>query len=338
MGEYSKALSSHEQALEIRPKNSSSQSPSVWLLLTTASESVVLPARASTPKPFPIMNKHWKSDPKKLFRPIILISLTSYNSIGLGVRQDGRVLQSPVSSHEQALEIREKSLPANHSLMAYNLTTTSGWCTTTWASTPKPFPIMNKRWKSRQKTLPANHPDFAQYYSNIGSVYDGMGEYSKALSYYEQALKIRQKSFPVNHPDLATSYNIIGLVYHNMGEYSKGFSYYEQALEIKQKILPANHPSLTTSYNNIGSVYDDMGEYSKALSYYEQALEIEQKSLSANHPSLATSYSNIGSVYDDLGEYSKALSYYEQALEIYQKTLPANHPDLATSYNNIGLV
>ena len=29
-----------------------------------------------------------------------------------------------------------------------------------------------------------------------------MGEYSKALSYFERALDIRQRSLPLNHPDL----------------------------------------------------------------------------------------------------------------------------------------
>ncbi|CAF1551223.1 unnamed protein product [Rotaria magnacalcarata] len=43
-----------------------------------------------------------------------------------------------------------------------------------------------------------------------------MGEYSKALEYYEKALKIREISLPPTHPDLATSYNNIGQVYNSM--------------------------------------------------------------------------------------------------------------------------
>ena len=89
----------------------------------------------------------------------------------------------------------------------------------------------------------------------MGSVYSNMGEYSKALSYYEKCLDMRQKTLPANHPDLATSYNNIGSVYSNMGEYSKALSYYEKCLDMQKKTLPANHPSLAT-YNNIGLVYD----------------------------------------------------------------------------------
>jgi tetratricopeptide (TPR) repeat protein len=42
----------------------------------------------------------------------------------------------------------------------------------------------------------------AKTYGNIGILYQSTGEYSKALSYHEKALKIRQQSLPPNHPQL----------------------------------------------------------------------------------------------------------------------------------------
>jgi len=239
--------------------------------------------------------------------------------------------------YEKSLEIRKKTLPANHPDLAtsYN---NIGLVYRSMGEYSKALEYYEKSLEIRKKTLPANHPDLATSYNNIGLVYRSMGEYSKALEYYEKALEIRKKTLPANHPSLATSYNNIGLVYDSMGEYSKALEYYEKSLEIKKETLPANHPSLATSYNNIGSVYDSMGEYSKALEYYEKSLQIRKKILPANHPDLAQSYNNIGLVYKSMGEYSKALEYYEKSLEIKKKSLPANHPLLATSYNNIGWV
>ncbi|CAF4178891.1 unnamed protein product, partial [Rotaria sordida] len=178
----------------------------------------------------------------------------------------------------------------------------------------------------------------AASYGNVASVYDNMGEYSKALSSYERALHIDKKVLPPNHPDLASDYNNIGSVYENMGEYSKALSSYERSLEIRKIALPPNHPDLAASYNNIGSVYDDMGEYSKALSSYEKDLEISLKALPPNHPDLAKSYNNIGNVYYNMGQYSKALSSYERSFEIKKIALRPNHPSLAASYNNMGNV
>jgi tetratricopeptide (TPR) repeat protein len=81
-------------------------------------------------------------------------------------------------------------------------------------------------------------------YNNIGGVYDNMGEYSKALSYYEEALEILKNILPANHPKLAASYNNIGTTCYNMRDYSKALVYYERALDIWQLSLPSKRKCL----------------------------------------------------------------------------------------------
>ena len=71
-----------------------------------------------------------------------------------------------------------------------------------------------------------------------------MGQYSKALSFYEKALDIYQKILYANHPWLATLYNNIGRVYNDMGDYSKALAFYEKALDTRQRTLSTHHPHL----------------------------------------------------------------------------------------------
>jgi tetratricopeptide (TPR) repeat protein len=207
-----------------------------------------------------------------------------YHQFGWIKNDQGKYAEA-IEFYEKALEIDQKTLPANHPSLAtsYN---NIGAVYKDMGEYSKALSYYEKALEIQQKTLPANHPDLATSYNNIGDVYRNIGEYSKALSYHEKDLAICQKTLPANHPSLAISYNNIGEAYRNMGEYSKALSYYEKALEIFEKTLPANHPSLATSYNNIGWVYRNMGDYRKALSYYERALDIRQHSLPANHPSI----------------------------------------------------
>ncbi|CAF1485319.1 unnamed protein product, partial [Rotaria sordida] len=184
----------------------------------------------------------------------------------------------------------------------------------------------------------SSHKQKSDYNHMLGWLYDDMGQYAKALTFYEKSLEFGRKHLPPNHSSLAASYSNIGLVYEHMGEYSKALLLYERSLEIRKIALPPNHPDLAVSYQGIGSAYRHMDEYSEALSSYERSLEIRKIALPPNHPTLADSYNNIGNVYNSMGEYLKALSYYEKDLEIIHKTLPPNHPDLASSYYNIGLV
>ncbi|CAF4780546.1 unnamed protein product, partial [Rotaria sp. Silwood2] len=65
-----------------------------------------------------------------------------------------------------------------------------------------------------------------------------MGDYSKALEFYEKSHKIYEIALPPNHPDLASSYNNIGMVFDNMGDYTKAIGYYERSLEIQKIALP----------------------------------------------------------------------------------------------------
>ncbi|CAF4113111.1 unnamed protein product, partial [Adineta steineri] len=47
-----------------------------------------------------------------------------------------------------------------------------------------------------------NHPDLDVSYNNLGAVYQSMGNYSKAHSFFERAVQNGQQSLPKNHPNL----------------------------------------------------------------------------------------------------------------------------------------
>ena len=135
--------------------------------------------------------------------------LASYNH-QLGVIKDGQgEYNEALVFYETSLEIKKKTLPANHPNLAtsYN---NIGNVYDRMGEYSKALSSYETALHMRKKTLPANHPNLATSYNNIGNVYDRMGEYSKALSSYETALDMRKKTLPANHPHLATSFNNIG--------------------------------------------------------------------------------------------------------------------------------
>ncbi len=85
-----------------------------------------------------------------------------------------------------------------------------------------------------------------------------MGDYPKALSYYEKTLEIRQTTLPPNHPDLATSYNNIGSVYDSMGDYPKAVSYLEHAADILQHSSSPNHSHVQSVRASIEFLKEEM--------------------------------------------------------------------------------
>ena len=92
-------------------------------------------------------------------------------------------------------------------------------------------------------TFAAGSTKAALFASKCGAILKGVGEYSRAIEYYEKALAIDLKVHGDQHPEVATCYNNIGLVYYSQGEYSRAIEYYEKALAILLKVHGDGHPN-----------------------------------------------------------------------------------------------
>ena len=66
----------------------------------------------------------------------------------------------------------------------------------------KALEFLEKSLDIKQATLPSDHQDVFNSFTNIGLMYWSMGEYAKALPYYERAIEIGQRSLPQGHPYL----------------------------------------------------------------------------------------------------------------------------------------
>ena len=70
-----------------------------------------------------------------------------------------------------------------------------------------------------------------------------MGEYDKALEWYQRALEGREQALGKDHPSTLSTVNNMAIVFQSMGEYDKALGWYQRALEGKEKALGKDHPS-----------------------------------------------------------------------------------------------
>jgi len=146
--------------------------------------------------------------------------------------------------------------------------------------------------------------------TNIGLVYNNLGQYQKALDYYQQALFIHRE-IGDRHGEGANLGNI-GLIYDNFGQYQKALDYYQQALKIKREI--GDRRGIGSSLSSVGIVYDNFGQYQKALDYHQQALSIDREI--GDRRGEGADLSNIGMTYYKLSNYQKAKKHFQDALAI----------------------
>jgi CHAT domain-containing protein/lipopolysaccharide biosynthesis regulator YciM len=145
---------------------------------------------------------------------------------------------------------------------------------------------------------------------SIGLVYKAQGNWEKAITYYQQSLKIAQTIG--NESFQATSLANLGNVYRNMGNYATAIDYHEKSLQIAQKT--SNPKIIAEAYGGLGNDYMLLGDYSKALFYQLKNRDLT-KSINNRRGELSA-LANIGTIYQITGEYRNALKFHEIALAI----------------------
>ena len=165
----------------------------------------------------------------------------------------------------------------------------------------------------RQKLFPANHPEIAASYNDLGLVYSE-NDPDKALGYYEMALPIYKKIFGEEHAKIAIATTNIGTMYRKLELYGDAENNFEIALNIWRKLYPAGHPNQALVLINLGQIYWKLKNTKVAKAYYTSALAQFKKAYGNKHPDLASAFNQIGSLALSENKFDSALYFFQQAL------------------------
>ena len=123
---------------------------------------------------------------------------------------------------------------------------------------------LRKKLPSRDKELNA--------LLQIGYTYDRMGEYPKAIEWYQKGFAIKNVG---NEEYIGRNYGLIGIAYDELKDYKKAEFYNLKAIDHFKK-LP-NSRFLHSWYSNLGNTYTKMGKLALAEKYTLLALQDKQK-------------------------------------------------------------
>jgi tetratricopeptide (TPR) repeat protein len=164
-----------------------------------------------------------------------------------------------------------------------------------------------------QNQAALKEPSRAWVHMGLGNVSIRLGEYKKAIEFYEKALDIYHMIGDARGEGNALGN--MGNVSIRLGERDKALDVYEKALELYHRIGDASGEGKVLG--NMGIAYADLGEYKKAIGYYEKQLEITR--LIGDLPNEGNALGNMGLAYLDLDEYHRAIGFYRKQLEIHRR-------------------
>ncbi len=151
----------------------------------------------------------------------------------------------------------------------------------------------------------------ARAYYNMGYGYFNLGDFPKALEYYQNALTLNEKLD--NKTAQATDLCSIGRIYATKGESIKALDYYLKALKLDEDSRSSFDQAIILG--NIGNNYADRKDYANALDYDKLALKINENF--GNKAEMAVILGNIGNIYNAQGNLPKALDYYTKSYGIF---------------------
>ena len=123
----------------------------------------------------------------------------------------------------------------------------------------------------------------------IGSLYNGLKQYEKAIEAYQQIIELKPES---------KAYRILGYSYTKLKQYDSAIKAFKKSLQI--------NPKNKKTYINRGNMYFAKKKYKKAIEDYNSSLKLDS--------TRSFVYSNLGLSYSWLKNYDKAIKYYDFAL------------------------
>lgn len=177
----------------------------------------------------------------------------------------------------------------------------------------------------------SNQATYAAKASNQQGVsYHIMGDYDKAMEYYQKCLEIHKKN--KNNSGISTSLHNIGMVYDEKGDFEKAIDYYTQSLKIKEMI--GDDDEISSTLNNLALIYQNQGLLAKAIEYHTRCLKINEKK--GDKSKIARNLMNIGNIYTEQNDFKKSEEFHNKSLKLKEEI--GDLRGAAYSYNNLAIL
>jgi tetratricopeptide (TPR) repeat protein len=148
--------------------------------------------------------------------------------------------------------------------------------------------------------------------NTIGIVHNDMGDHLKALTHFQEALKIAQKWS--HKPTIIKLFNNIGLMFWQQKKMKKALEGYRNGLFIANEIGYKDAIALISL--NIGLIHFSKRALDRALDFFNRSLAMNKET--GNKRGAALALNNMGLVFEMKGKYEITLEHYLASLGLFK--------------------
>ncbi|XP_022789784.1 tetratricopeptide repeat protein 28-like isoform X2 [Stylophora pistillata] len=147
-------------------------------------------------------------------------------------------------------------------------------------------------------------------YCKLGIFYQGLGDFERAIQYYERHLKIAKELG--DKTGEGNGYQNLGNAYFYLRDFETAIQYHECHLKTAKEV--GDKAGEGNSYGNLGNAYHSQGDIERAIQYHARHLKIAKEV--GDKAGEGAGYGNLGNAYFSLGDFEKAIEFHKRHLKI----------------------
>ena len=184
-----------------------------------------------------------------------------------------------------------------------------------------------------KQAIKADHYQLAITTYNIGIVQEDLGDYDKAIEFYNKAAHHDLLDRGEDVGFLSDIYAALTNAYFKKNDLEKAEEFAEKALQIAIKRYGEDSPNTSFVYIAYSNIFELKGEYEKSIEYVQKALRIRKNTYGNNHRWTAESLLSISENQVELKRFTAAEKNYNEVIAI-AKSIDNN---LIQAYAEMGL-
>lgn len=164
----------------------------------------------------------------------------------------------------------------------------------------------------------------AHFYNLLGGVFQRKGDYTQAISVYEEAIRLRTKVFGSQSVEVAQVLTNLGTAYRYQKDFTKALELYGEALSYRTGQTDRDWVKEGIIHNQLGEVYLEKRELDRAKVEFEMALRLFEEHAPDRLDYREVVAVNLGHVHTDMGDLEAASEWYSIALSLADSVYGSN--------------
>jgi eukaryotic-like serine/threonine-protein kinase len=177
----------------------------------------------------------------------------------------------------------------------------------------------------------------AELSQTLGTLYQQLGNFTRADSLLSAALDARKALHGPDHPDVARSLVALGLLRNQQSRYDEAEQLVRDALAIDRRHLTPDHPAVANAMAALGTVLQERGQYAAAIQVLDTALALSAARDSTS-PEYAAVLGDLAKTHFFAGHYDLADSLHQRVLAMSRRLYGERHPHVASDLADLGQI